>query len=326
MKTIRWGIVGPGNIAHKFARTVQNVEGATLAAVCGISMEESRPFAEKYGIPQAFCDNNEMAAFDGIDAVYISTPHSFHAPCAELYIKAGKHILCEKPLCVTAKEAERLQKLAEEHQVFIMEAMWMRFLPAVQAAAKAAKEGAIGQIKSLRAAVCGIVSPQNAPRMYRNELAGGSLMDTGVYALHFAHLILGEPLEIRALSKVEGGVDHHTEILLRYQSGATASLCCGMDFRSPKDGYIFGDSGQIRLPVFYGATSWCLTLGRDPEQTFDCPCLGDGFEEEVQEACDCIRAGKLQSEIHPISGTVAVMKQMDEIRRQIGLTFPADKE
>lgn len=325
MKTIRWGVVGPGKIARKFANTIANLPQCEIIAVCGTSMEKAQAYADEFGVAHAFCNNEAMASLTEVDAVYIATPHVFHLSCAEIYIKAGKHILCEKPLCVNARQAERLQALAQKHQVFLMEAMWTQFLPALRKAKELVQSGAIGEICGLHGSLCAAV-PTDCARMYRNDLAGGALLDTGIYPLQFARAILGDPRSIFAFGKVEGGVDYHVETLLRYENNVIATLRTAMDHREPRDAYIFGTKGQIRIPTLIGANEVYLGIGKEPEIRYDCPCLGNGFEEEVLEVCRCIEAGKTQSDIHPITGTIAVLKQMDEIRRQIGLRYDADDE
>lgn len=323
MKIIRWGIVGPGNIAKKFARAVANLPQCEIAAVCGSSQEKAERFAKEFDIPNAFCDHAQMAAFDGIDAVYIATPHVSHFDLSKIYIQAGKHILCEKPLCVNARQAEQLLAEAQERNIFLMEAMWMRFIPAMRKAKELLPM--IGELRSLRCSVCGAV-PKECARMYRNDLAGGALLDTGVYNLHFAHAFLGEPKTIAAFGDVREDVDYQTSMTLCYANGAIAELFTAMDHREPMDAYIFGTKGFLRLPTLFGANKIYLKIGKEPEITYDCPCLGEGFEEEILEVCACIEAGKTQSEIHPMRQTIAILKQMDEIRRQIGLTYAADQE
>lgn len=145
MQKIRWGIVGPGNIANKFAAAIKNVPSAELAAVASRDGKSGEAFAQKHGIPKVFTGYEAMAASDAVEAVYIATPHPFHKPCAELFLNEGKHVLCEKPICVNAYQAPKLKDCAEKNGVFLMEAMWTRFLPAILEAQEIVKRGAIGQ-------------------------------------------------------------------------------------------------------------------------------------------------------------------------------------
>ncbi len=325
MKKIRWGIVGPGNIAHKFAQAIARVEGAELAAVASRSEKSGQAFAEKYNIPHVFCGYEQMAASDAVDAVYIATPHPFHLPCALLYLNAKKHVLCEKPLCVNAAQATRLKECAEQNGVFLMEAMWTRFLPTIREVCSIVQSGAIGEVMGIRADFCYNLTPEQESKIYQNEMAGGSLLDVGVYCLHFAALFLGNhPEKIDALAKVEGGVDHHTNILLRYSNGAIANLSSAIALEKPGEGYIYGTKGHIYLPKFYRANEFYLCIGAEKTR-IEKPSIGNGFEEEILEACACIRAGKTQSDILPLSETIDVLTLMDRVRDQIGLSYPMDQ-
>ncbi len=326
MDVIRWGIVGPGKIAKKFARAVKNVPGAELAAVASRSAENGKAFAEAYEIPHVFCGYEAMAQSDTVDAVYIATPHPFHQPCAELFLKEKKHVLCEKPLCVNATQAKALQQCAAENGVFLMEAMWTRFLPAIIEAKRLVSEGLIGEVLGMRADFCYSLTPEKEPKIFRNDMAGGSLLDVGVYCLHFADLFLGDaPERITAAAQLEYGVDSHTNLLLQYQNGAIASLSSATTVKKPADGYLFGTGGYLYFPRFYGAQEFILHSG-DTEKRYRLPSLGEGFEEEILEACRCIREGKTESEILPLSKTIGILEQMDGIRKQIGMKFPFDDE
>ena len=324
MKTIRWGIIGPGKIAKRFANTIATLPQCEIIAVCGSSMEKAQIFADEFGIQNAYCNPEEMAKLKEMDAVYVATPHNSHLACAKVFIKAGKHILCEKPLCVNAREAKEMFALAKEYNIFLMEAMWVRFLPMMKKAQELVQSGAIGKIRSIRSSVCWAVA-ETCARMYRNDLAGGALLDAGIYNMHFAHSFLGNPQTITAFGDVRNGVDHQVAITLCYEYGVLADLFTAMDHREPMDAYIFGTQGFIRIPTFFGGTELYLTIGKEAEVRYDCPRIGEGLTEEILEVCACIEQGKIQSDIHPMSDTIAVLEQIDEIRRQIGLTYPADQ-
>lgn len=327
MKSIRWGIAGPGFIANKFARAVKNVEGAELVAVASTSAERGTAFAETYDIPHVFSSYEQMAASDLVDAVYVSTPHSFHKSCAELFLRKKKHVLCEKPICVNAAQATSLQKTADENGVFLMEAMWTRFLPAVQEACRIAASGEIGEILGVRADFCYASTPEEEAKLFELRLAGGSLLDVGIYGLHFADMVLGEPKSITVSAQMlPQGVDGHTNLLLQYDSGAIASVSSAIAVQKPEDGYIYGSKGYIYLPCFYGAQELYVHVGTDTPRHMEKPSIGDGFEEEIMEACACIRAGKTESDIHPMRQSIKILEQMDAIRAQIGLRYPLEGE
>lgn len=321
MKKIRWGIAGPGGIANKFAVAVKNVPSAELVAVASTNKARAKAFAEKHDIPHAFCGYDSLSHFDEVDAVYIATPHSNHKEVAELFLNAGKHVLCEKPICVNARQAQELKKCAERNGVFLMEALWTRFLPAIKEAQNIVNRGDIGEVLGIKADFC-YVAERNVDRLFKNELAGGSLLDLGVYGLHFAAIFLGNsPEKIIALADTDGGVDLHTNILLKYKNGAIANISSAIDLKKPQEAYIYGTKGRICIPYFYGATELFVSVGGAEEKIVKRG-IGDGFEEEIIEACECIASGKLQSDVLPMDESIAIMKQMDDVRAQIGLVYP----
>lgn len=325
MKKIRWGIVGPGLIANKFAVALKNIDCAELVAVASSDKERGELFAKKYDIPYVFCGYNKLAESDVVDAVYIATPHSHHYSGTELFLNAGKHVLCEKPLCVNSYQGQKLKECAKKNGVFLMEAMWTRFLPAIIEAQEVVNRGEIGEILSIEAGYC-YAMPRQANRNYLNELAGGSLLDVGVYGLHFAAIFLGNsPEKIVALSNTDGQVDIHTNILLKYKSGAIANITSAIGVKKPANAFIYGTKGHIRIPLFFGATELFVTT-ESGEKHIIKKSIGGGFEEEIIDACACIQNGKLESDILPLDESISILKQMDNIRKQIDVVYPfADK-
>jgi len=326
MEKIRWGIAGPGFIANKFAQAIQNTDCASLSAVASRTEENGRMFAEKYGIPNVFCGYEAMAASDCIDAVYISTPHPFHITCAEPFIVAGKHVLCEKPLCVNSAQAIKLKKAADKAGVFLMEAVWTYFLPAIREVIEIVRKGEIGEIRGVEADFCYSIDESEDPKLFKNDMAGGSLLDVGVYGLHFASMLLGyEPVSISSQAHIENGVDLHSAVLMKYSNGAIASVSSAVKLYKPETAFIYGSGGYIRIPHFYGADSYEICSNGE-ERIVSKPFIGNGFEEEIIEACNCIISGKKESDILGLSKSIAVLKMMDEVRRQNGLVYPFDAE
>ncbi|MBE6912076.1 MAG: Gfo/Idh/MocA family oxidoreductase [Ruminococcaceae bacterium] len=326
MDKIRWGVAGPGIIARKFAEAIANVPSAELIAVASTSYERAGKFAEEFNVPHVFSSYEEMAKSDKIDAVYVSTAHPFHKPCAEIFIKNGKAVLCEKPLCVNEDEAKELISLAKEKGVFLMEAMWTRFLPFIKELRSIMASGEIGKPMSLTADFCYSIEREEDPKLFENSLAGGSLLVVGVYALHFADMVFEDvPEKISAVANVEDGVDYHTQILLGYREGKTAALSSAIKLQKPFDAYIYGTEGSIRIPDFYMADRF--TIQKDgKERIIECPYSGNGFEGEILEVCRCMGEGRLESDINPHSKSVFVLEQMDEIRKQIGVSYICDKK
>lgn len=324
MKKIRWGIVGPGCIAEKFASAVKNVDCAELTAVASRSVEKAQQFADKHSIANVFTGYEAMAVSDAVDAVYISTAHPFHLPCAELFLNSHKHVLCEKPLCVNSAQGKRLKAAAAENGVFLMEAMWTRFLPAVMELQRIASDGEIGKVMGLEADFCYSCEAFEDPKLFDNSLAGGSLLDVGVYGLHFASLFLGnKPVSVTSQANIVSGVDRHMSVLLKYASGAVASITSAISLYKPETAYIYGTNGYICVPKFYGAVEFSVVKNGKTVR-YEYPSIGNGFEEEIYEACRCIADGKCESDILPLDETIAVLELMDTIRSQCGIVYPFD--
>ena len=325
-KRIRWGIAGPGNIANKFAQAIKNVRGAELVAVASRSIDKAKEFADKYKIENVFSSYEDMASSDKIDAVYISTIHPFHKPCAELFMNNGKHVLCEKPVCVNANQAQALKECAQKNNVFLMEAMWTRFLPAIKETKALINRGEIGKVMGFEADFCYRETPESCPILFDNRIAGGALLDVGVYALNLSAYLFGYDVkEINSTSRTENGVDIHTQMTVKYNDGIISSLSCAIGVVKPETAYIYGTEGYIKLPTFYGADEIVLCKNGE-EEHIKKPFIGNGFEEEIYEVCDCIICGQKQSSIMPLSESIEILSQMDLIRKQIGITYPLEGE
>ena len=325
-RKIRWGIAGPGNIANKFAKAMKNIGEAELVAVASRSYEKGKMFADTYGIKNVFSNYEEMALSDKIDAVYISTIHPFHKSCAQLFLNNGKHVLCEKPICVNQNQATELFECAKQNGRFVMEAMWTRFLPAIRETKAMIERGEIGKVLALEADFCYRETPESGPILFDNSIAGGALLDVGVYPLNLSAYLFGRtPENILAASYNENGVDIHTQMTLKYTDGIVSSLSCAIGVEKPETAFIYGTEGYIKLPSFYGAQE--IILYKDGEEKIiKKPSIGEGFEEEIIEACNCINNGKTESSVMPHAESLAILSQMDEIRKQIGITYPLEGE
>lgn len=324
MEAVRWGIVGTGNIANKFASAVRNAEGAELVAVASRRVETSKEFAQKYNIEKVFEGYENLAAYDGIDAVYIALPHIYHASYSKMFLEAGKNVLCEKPISVNGKELEEIKKVAENKNVFIMEAMWTRFLPAIKEAKRLVDEGIIGDVREVSADFC-YNYPDVTHQLYDNARAGGSLLDIGVYGINFASVFLGDDIsDIKASAYVKNGVDERLNVLFTYKNGDIARISSAISLGKPEDGYIYGTKGYICVPTFYGASEFEVVIQDGERKKYLVPFKGNGFEEEIEECNRCILSGKRQSDVMPLSQSSVTMKIMDEIRKQIGVVYSVD--
>ena len=323
---IRWGILGPGGIAHKFADALKTIPDAKIVAVGSRDLQRADAFADTFNIPHRHGSYVELANNPEVDVVYVATPHPFHKACAMLCLEAGKAVLCEKPFTVDAEQAEALIACAREHKRFLMEAMWTRFIPIMVQVREWLVDGVIGEPCMLTADFGNWVepSPENlVGRLFSPALAGGALLDIGVYTVSLASMVFGTPTEITSLAHIgETGVDEQSGILLSYDSGQIANLSCAITTRTSQDARIFGTKGAIHIPNFSRATSATLeVVGKEPLQ-IEIPFTDNGFEYQVLEVINCLRAGKLESDIMPLDESLSIIKTMDVARAQWGLAYP----
>lgn len=326
MRPLRFGIVGTGTIAHRFARAICNVPQAQLAAVASRSAETGAAFAREFEIPLWFDSYESMAQSDAINAAYIAVPHSGHVGCTCMMLRSGKHVLCEKPMAVTAAEGERMFRLARENGVLLMEAMWARLVPGTLKMLELVRQGALGDILAVEGKFCYTMDEDEMDHhVFRPEHGGGALLDVGVYGLHFARWYLGEDVQsMSAQASIFDGVDKHTCVLLRYASGAIADLSSAILLRKPNEGYVYGSRGYAYLPRFYAPRRIELYLSDGTQQTIETPYAGNGFEEQIAHFCACVAQGLPASPVVTPESTMYVLRQMDAIRRQIGVQYPQD--
>ena len=300
MSDFRFVILGAGNIAHKFADAVRRTPGAVCAAVASKTEAKAAAFAEKEGIPKYYVNYEEMLVTEKPDAAYIATTVNFHAEQALLCIRHGIPVLCEKAMFMNKEEADEVFAAAEAAGVFVMEAMWSRFLPHMKKARQWIKEGKLGKLVSIDANLgyCPTYDPQN--RFFNPALGGGTGRDVLVYCYELVQMLAGEdPAEAQAMHLTgETGVDVVNLVNLRFSS-FLASLRCHFTEYGQSDLFrIFGTDGYIEIPLPHmGRTCTLYRRDADPE-VFDCP-VENGFVFEVQEVMDCVRAGKRESTVVP---------------------------
>ena len=323
MQKVRWAIAGTGNIANKFANAVKNADGAELVAVASRKMETAKEFAEKYDIGKCFGSYQELAEYDGVDAVYVALPHKFHAEHSILFMRNGKNVLCEKPVTVNEKQFKEVRRVAEENNVFLMEAVWTRFLPAMAKIKEIIASGKIGEVLELSADFC-YNSSNFDHAIFDSECAGGGLLDVGIYGLNFASMFLGDEItDVKASAYVNNNVDERLNVLLTYKNGAIARVSSAITLAKPEDAWIYGSKGHIYLPRFYSISEFDVVVDGKREK-YSVPYKGNGFEEEIEECNRCILAGKKQSDIMSLNQTGIIMKLMDDIRKQIGVVYNVD--
>ena len=322
-KEFGWGILGPGNIAQKFATDLERLPGARVVAVGSRSAERASAFAARFGAARAYGSYEELAADPQVDAVYVATPHTFHKEHTLLCLEHGKAVLCEKPMGVNEQQVRDMVACARAHDVFLMGAMWTRFLPVIAKVREWVQEGAIGDVRMVSADFCFRTSWRPEGRLLNPDLAGGALLDVGVYTVAFASMILGHsPVEIQASAHIgETGVDEQTAMLLRYPDGALAMLSCAVRTRTPHDAWIYGTEGSIHIPAFWHAPSALLQVGNAEPVEF---CGPVGYQYEAAEVMSCLEAGEKESATMPLNESIAIARTLEQARSIIGLTYPLE--
>ncbi|WP_248583263.1 Gfo/Idh/MocA family oxidoreductase [Nocardioides sp. InS609-2] len=328
---VRWGILATGGIARSFARDLLVTPGAVIAAVGSRSQGSADAFAEEFGGQdgcRAHASYDALVADAEVDVVYVATPHSMHLHDARLAFEAGKHVLCEKPLTLNAAEAGEMVRLAREYDRFLMEAMWMACNPLIRAVRDGLEAGRFGTPRSLHADIGFRAERPPTDRLLDPALGGGTLLDMGVYPLTFALLMLGEATELRAVADLdERGVDRDIAIAGRYAGGAVASLSATMTSASRGGAWVATDAGRIELAGSFHhplAATWLPTDGEAVEIRGIEPLIGGGLGNEAAEVMRCVRAGLRESPLVPHEQTLAVMRQMDDLRGQIGVRYPSE--
>lgn len=325
-QTINWGILGPGSISKKFATGLKTVPNATICAVGSRDATRADTFASTFGISRAYRSYETLASDPNVDVIYIGTPHSFHKDHTILCLNAGKHVLCEKPFAINTSEATEMIQTARGKGLFLMEAMWSRYLPTINKTRELIGAGKIGDVRLIQAdfGFRAKVNPEG--RLFNPSLGGGALLDVGIYPLSLTHMILGAPSSITSSGSIgRTGVDEQTAIILTYDGGEMALLSTAIRTSTPQEATIIGTDGWIKIhrPWWNSDT---LTIYADGEElTIPCPVDGNGYNYEAEEVGRCIRSGKLESDIMPLDETLSIMEVMDQIRKQIGLRYPADQ-
>ena len=314
MKKVRWGIVGPGNIAHSFAHDFQFTKYGELRAVASRSLSKAQNFADKYGIPKAYGSYTELYADNEIDIVYVATPHVFHHENSTDAINSGKAVLCEKPLTVNLEECDSLIALAKEKDKYLAEAMWTYFLPVINKVSKWVSEGRIGRVLSIKADFGNRVPFDPDSRMYSPELAGGTLLDMGIYPLAITWLIYkSDPKNISVISrKAPTGVDNDVNMLFEYED-ASASLHSSFRSKLNNHAYIIGENGYIDIPEFWHARECILYESENIIDRFQDDREGKGYEFEIDAVSIDLLNGSKQSGVMPLDYSRKLQEHMQMV-------------
>lgn len=326
--SLRWGILGPGGIAHAFIRDIR-LAGRDVVAVGSRDREKAAAFAEQYAIPRVHGSYEDLVADPEVDIVYIATPHPFHHAQALLALNAGKHVLVEKPFTLTAAEAAEVRDVAAERGLLAMEAMWTRYLPHMARIREIIAAGTLGEVRAVMADHTQLLPSDPTHRLNALELGGGALLDLGVYPVSFAWDILGEPISIAASGRLgETGSDTEVATIMVHPSGAVSTSLSASRASGPNVAHIIGTEGRIDIDrVWYNATSFRV-IGPDGTviEEYRSEISGRGMQFQALAAEAYIADGTLDSALLPIDETVAIMETLDEIRGLIGVRYPSEEE
>ena len=323
MIDFNWGILGPGGIARAFATDLQQLEGHRVGAVGSRSLSNAQEFAKTFG-GTAYGSYGELISDPTIDAIYVATPHSAHKDNVVAALNAGKPVLCEKPFAVNAVEAQEMVVAAHKNNVTLMEAMWSRFLPHYIQVRQIIASGVLGQILTIHADHGQRLADQNIPRLVEPSLAGGALLDLGIYPVSLAHMILGNPTKIIASGVLtDKGVDAQTSMIFDYANGAQAVLNTTMIEQTPCRAVVAGVNGWLEIDrVFYSPTNMRVTLFDGSVTQYPNTYAGHGLREQAEQFKRLVTSGQNQSEILDWKDTVDIMQTLDTVRSQIGLRYP----
>ncbi len=325
-KEISWGVMGCGYIANKFVTALATSKSSRLHAVASTSAERAKTFAETHQV-KTWYDNYEALVNDKeIDIIYIANTNNFHFESIKLCLSHNKPVLCEKPFAINARQAEQVINLARKQNVFLMEGLWSRCLPALKKIKKIISQGEIGNILSLSGSFEVKSNTGIDGRHLNNRLGGGALLDVGIYPISIACYLLNElPKHITGTADIgETGVDESSTYSLEFSNGIMVDLRSSIVNAGSRDFHIVGTKGKITIPLFWRAESFTLTLNNEEPvtQTFPHPC--NGFEYEIEEVENCLRTEKKESDLCPLNDSLAIYKHFDTMRSSWGMAYPAD--
>ncbi len=319
---LKWGILGLGKIAHHFCKDILLVEGSELYAVGSRSLEKANYFAQQYGANQSYGSYQDLVNDSDIDIIYIATPHDSHLEYAMMAMEAGKHVLCEKPIAVNYDQVSQLIQTAQEKKVFLMEALWTRFNPVIEKVISEIKNGAIGIPTYLNSTFSFYNDIDPASRLFDPNLAGGSILDVGLYPVFLCYTLFGMPQSIAATGTLsEQGVDLQMTALLDY-GGGSAQLMSGLQANCDMTSKIYGTEGQLIIDSRWHEAQSYQIKKSDKNVTYKHPTIGRGYTHEIMECMKCIENKQIQSSKWSHQDSLNLISILDEIRRQVGVVYP----
>lgn len=321
-RKIKWGIIGLGKIAKKFASDLFLVESATPFAVASRSIEKAKIFAQEMGFQKYYGTYEELVLDKEIDVIYIATPHVFHFDNTMLCLKNRKAVLCEKPLGMNTDQVKLMINEAKRNKVFLMEGLWTRFIPITEKLMELMEKKVIGEILSIKANFGFKANRNENQRLFKKELGGGSLLDVGIYPIYLSLLLLGVPIDKKAKAKMTNEkIDTSCSMLLKFKNGAIAQLESSIEANTSTEALIYGSLGTIKLHYRFHQSEK-MSIERDGKiEIFEIPYLGIGYVHEIEEVNKNLFAGKTESSKHSLKTSLALINVLDQVRNKIGLTY-----
>ena len=325
---LKIGIIGAGNIAKTFIEAVVkgNID-VTLEAIASRDISKAIEYKNLYPFKKAYGSYQDLYNDLEVDLIYVATPHSFHFEQMLDILNHNKHIICEKPFTLNSKQAEIVFSKAKEKKLFVMEALWTRFLPTIKDLKEHINNGIIGEIKKVEANFCFKTNLDKNHRLRNLSLGGGALLDLGVYTITFANLFLGKPESIssKVVKDEQTGVDIDEEIIFNYEDNKSAILNSSIIKDMPSVGVIYGEKGYVKVENFH-QTELAIIYNNDNEviKSIERPHIVNGFEYEILSAIDSIENGRIEDPHIPHSDTIEILKQMDHIRQSWSLIYPQE--
>ena len=322
-KTVNWGIIGLGKIAHKFAQDLLLVENANLYGVASRGITKAKDFANKYQADNFYGSYKDLTNDSNIDVVYIATPHIHHCEYTLMALEAGKAVLCEKAFGMDKSEVEKMIAKASEKQLFLMEALWTRFIPGTEKVLELLNSGLIGDLKTIRADFGFKANYDPKERLFNKKLGGGALLDIGIYPVFLSLLTLGFPKEIIASAVMSPtNVDSSILMLFKYNNQETAILDATLAVDTPTEAWLHGTKGSLKMHSRFHHTE-SISYYKDHEliETYKVTYKGNGYYHEIGEVMNCLQKGKIESDNMPLSFSLKMIDLLDKIRNEIGLTY-----
>jgi predicted dehydrogenase len=323
---MRWGIIGTGFIANQFAEGLAVLPLAELVAVGSRAAQTANNFADKFNVPHRYDSYQALADDPDVDVVYVSTPHSLHKENSMLCLDAGKAVLCEKPFTINATEAEAVVNLARKNRLFLMEAMWTRYIPLIIKVRQMVVQGVIGELQILVADIGFRPKFDPQSRLFDPNLGGGALLDVGIYPVSMARMFFGSPSRISSMGQFgQTGVDERGAVILGYEGGQMAVMYMSIRNNTPNEAILLGSKGQIRIHnPMNRPTTFTLSRPGRADEVNEVPIDGNGYNYQASEVMRCLQEGQLESPTMPLDESLAIMRTMDEIRTQWGLRYPME--